>query len=129
MYYLPTLDEFHTGFEYERLISGDGATYWEATKYTPGDNIELLKTRVKYLDDTDIVELGFSYNDVINNKVSYTIQKPSVHTIDYYELLYELKYDEPFVELVTHSGYVVFSEVNIKNKSELKWLLSRYGVV
>ncbi len=127
MYYTPSIDEFHKGFEYEYLSYANNN--WHKLIYEFDTNIDILKTRVKYLDESDIIDLGFRYNDVINTKTSYVKEVQSVYTNDYVELLFEIKYGEPFVEIVTGSGYVIFKELNIKNKSELSWLLNRYGLV
>lgn len=69
-YYTPTIEEFHTGFEYETFVE-DKNIWSKETFYLNKSHIDLVyfvsligkenvpKVRVKYLDKEDIESLGF----------------------------------------------------------------------
>lgn len=138
-YYVPDISEFHVGFEYEYYENN----VWYKSKFTAGcirkdDNriqpeIE-RKTRVKYLDISDIEELGWKFLDKKN---------------DFGENLYEFKIEEEFNNftiwtLAYRQHKVILSyktktswanqsfdglEFTIKNKSELAKLMKQLNIV
>ena len=61
-YYQPEIDEFHVGFEFEFLnsIEWEKHNFMCLSEFTFDDMPELAKeSRVKYLDEIDILDLGF----------------------------------------------------------------------
>ncbi len=64
LYYTPTIEEFHVGFECE-LIDNDKTFKWfpiECTQETLYDvQSNHYNARVKYLDQSDIERLGWEY--------------------------------------------------------------------
>jgi hypothetical protein len=135
-YYTPTIDEFFPGFEYEwntKSISEQLRTrpeptwektiFWKDEPYETATGIGFLfrnsEIRVKYLDKSDIEELGFTYQKhgtfykTIGDKTFIRLQ----HT----------QPDKILIE-ITHEGYTSRTSLIIKNKSELKKLLKMLGV-
>lgn len=130
LYYTPTIEEFHIGFEYE-FMNGDK---WEESEMTIQDyksngpdyersdswfQEEILggirTVRVKYLDRDDIESLGwqkFTYKNlngfIIFNKfltVNYNYVKPII--------------DISYLPLFENQGLYRIFRGTIKNKSEL----------
>jgi hypothetical protein len=66
-YYIPTLEEFHVGFRYEfnTKVLRPGTDGWEGMSLEVNEltniefHIERGEIRVKYLDQADLVELGW----------------------------------------------------------------------
>lgn len=132
-YYTPSIEEFHIGFEYEIYEDFDSLPKkdWRKQVYGKhGNNSEHLgyidyntvkNTRVKYLDQKDIEELGFDTKD---EGECYTLQKD----FDLYCL-----YSHNFGANVSNN-YVIDKNQEtlfigtIKNKSELKKLLIQLGI-
>ncbi len=137
-YYLPNLEEFHIGFEYEiKLNSGD----WVKHKLTALSelnfedwSIKQNDVRVKYLDEQDILELGWQKKA---KKFDLGVET-YVKTIDLFgfnnnriHLLYNINnvwkmliqnnnsYGTPSVEI----------KLNVKNKSELRRLMQQMGIL
>lgn len=137
-YYIPEIEEFHIGFEFELSIKT-----WEANKNPIeswqkvilgtksigndlfiGDSInrkeiQNTSTRVKYLDKEDIEELGFKYLQ-------------NIQEIEYYSnnnndnLIYNPLKD--YIYLKTEfTNFNIFSGI-IKNKSEFKKLLTQLEI-
>lgn len=129
-YYIPSIEEFHVGFEYERLVSMKGGTAvsieehhetWEK-RIATRQEIALIFTsfpniiRVKYLDQEDIESLSEAAT-----KDTYDIyaQINDAFYIDYNLLTKECK---------IHSMDDVLFFGKIKNKSVLKQVLKMIGV-
>lgn len=120
-YYVPDLEEFHVGFEFECLL---GDKWFEIkarlhhfckTKYTEISLMEGGELRVKYLDQEDIESLGF-------------FKWPDDDIYDLGEFQLHLgRYDDPYkVEIYDDNSEYCFVGV-IKNKSELKKVLKMIG--
>lgn len=136
-YYTPSIEEFFVGFEYEwysDLDRGDNSKTWYKTEYDFDKRYELDEPvyfleegidkefiRVKYLDSSDIEELGF-------------VSEPYFKDVDYFGYrkgnirLYLLENDR--VEITTEDkkfeSYYFLGIV--KNKSELKKVLNMLNI-
>lgn len=128
-HYIPELEEFYVGFEYECLFHFND---WRSHTYGSEEEVEVYGTkeldylkrhiknfRVKYLDREDIESLGFkidadykSINSVIFSKDDYTILQSDIT---------EILISDSFNETTLFNG-------RIKNKSELKKLLKQLGI-
>jgi hypothetical protein len=123
-YYTPLVEEFHTGFFYEELIDGN----WIKTKVYLIYDVEFIvdnirhycgdKIRVKYLDREDIESLGFIIQSEENPIIT------SYRAKDY--TLY-VREDSIRIYKGPYSCEEVLFKGNIKNKSELKRILSQIG--
>ena len=154
-HYTPTIDEFHDGFEYERM-NGDR---WEEAEFDSTDGWGTLAhgyeneyeeidkglrtVKVKYLDREDIESLGFEYD---NNGEPYSLREPEKEG-DLYDfplafnldtqltdgicyILYLYKDSTVWIEWIKDCagmGYI-FKGV-IKNKSELVKLMKQLGIL
>jgi len=129
-YYIPNLQEFHIGFEYEWMREGD--TSWTRTKMMENtspicdvDAQRMNKYRVKYLDRWGIEDLGFSLEDEKNLINIYVIG-------DEHQGLYTLIHYKPtrLVGIYNNAGNkheAHFTGI-IKNKTELKILLNQLRI-
>lgn len=69
-YYIPDINEFHVGFEYEwKRIDSDHWDYGIIKEGAQIDDINVFvyDLRVKYLDRKDIESLGWSWNEKYNH--------------------------------------------------------------
>lgn len=64
-YYIPNIEEFYIGFEYERLDTSESPTFFKM-QFTSKDSYEIVEQeiyqgliRVKHLDAEDLQEIGF----------------------------------------------------------------------
>lgn len=132
-YYKPSLDEFHIGFEFERLVEMKGGTMipieehceiWDKEIMNQHNLVQVLAEwpnvmRVKYLDSEDIENLGFSQMqlpcDYVKNNyiLYYNVNKNRVRILD--------------LDIV-NEGNAVFNGI-IRNKSELKRILKMIGAI
>ena len=135
-YYTPSIEEFFVGFEYEELefipvkdshfgikikknvfvehIWKTGYSNWQFL-----DNLKEGKIRVKYLDSSDIEELGFK--KIIKDQYYYD------EWINPITLLID---DDMFVQIINKCNgteYYLF-QGTIKNKSELKKVLNMLNI-
>lgn len=129
-YYTPELEEFHVGFEYEILEDWDTypeRTWWPQVYGVDGtnpesigfvDNSTLVDIKVKYLDEQDIKELGWVQDE--NYPTQYSLKET--------DFVWTLVEFDDFINIETSSRHVNFN-VTIKNKSELKKLMSQLGIV
>lgn len=133
-FYVPSVEEFHIGFEIEWLHHTD----WIKVHFmSPGmfgfDDVDDLvkQTRVKYLDNSDIESLGFE-------KPKYIVSR----SVPYY------KDNETRLTHIPNEGYEIATRMkgpkgsdrnkapwhikiycmDIKNKSELKKILTQIGI-
>jgi hypothetical protein len=150
-YYTPLIDEFHIGFEYERLqpiiVEKLGCKVyikgWVEEEMTQHDfehkgwdrrkDIEDDFIRVKYLDHEDLIELGFKHiggklvKDLLQDYTWYN-SRFYVHIkysklSDHAVLKVEVSVEETSVRtLVIHS-------IGIRNKSELIKLMYQLNVM
>lgn len=146
-YYTPEISEFYLGFEYEllgssgKMIPGGITQKLEILEYSldasylndEDDLKELLdcgEIRVKYLDSSDIEELGFTYKgktiDVWFEKEgnfdmgTWTSYKCQLH--------YGLHDNRLFIDMIDMGDEVrVFNGI-VKNKSELKKVLNMLNI-
>lgn len=128
-YYVPDLTEFRVGFRYEVPVYGGNWELHDFEKKVLTDlkdiTIELLPyVRCKYLDESDILELGFV-------KVKETNYQKSLDN----ENFYEIQYDEDglVIELwkrKTDTLYDCFTlfRGQVKNYNELEVILKQIGV-
>lgn len=123
LYYTPTIEEFHVGFECEILgIIGakeDERLFSQSTIISQKELelIHLLEIRVKTLDKSDIESLGwrFGTNDYVfpeNKNVTYG--------------QYKLLFNNNELEIIHLSG-TLFRGI-IKNKSELIKLMQQLNI-
>lgn len=125
-YYTPDISEFYVGFEYEELVEDNDLLYhWEKVKVYQccefdfiEDNLEHKngdEIRVKYLDKDDIKELGFK-----EGKLPY----------QFFDGIHKLVYLGDNKISITHEAddcYLFYGVV--KNKSELRKLLTQLGII
>lgn len=137
-YYTPDITEFCVGFEYEWSREGEGATDWTKSIMANGtgpigdlDAWIINKYRVKYLDSSDIEELGFTRDKLLDkfDKTSYRKDDICInlyHDNTYHRGNVEIKqvYD---VDCIPGRVRTLFSG-DIKNKTELKKLLTQLGI-
>lgn len=144
-YYTPSIEEFYSGFEYEllghsgRMVPGGITQKWETLEYSldasylnDEDSLkELLdcgEIRVKYLDSSDIEELGFklAFSDIGIEcwKLGNFELRTDVDLGAYIDSgnLYSIFYN-PYGKQYN----CVFSGI-IKNKSELKKVLNMLNI-
>jgi hypothetical protein len=140
-YYIPEIEEFHIGFEFESKPKDiDNAMYmltiFMGITDTPlVDRLATYDVRVKYLDRSDIESLGFKeykehdyYVFFLNSDKSIRISYPK--RIEMGKLCIEL-YNEDEIDrcttlLTKRLGYLF--QGDIKNKSELKRLLKQIEI-
>ena len=140
-YYIPTIDEFHVGFEYERLTPRPIATeseFWDELQMSINflslddidDEIIENEIRVKYLDKDDIESFGFIKND-LNMQQIYTdffnMNKDCVKNKCPYRLYIDYDSHLIMIKYPLSDGQILFNGT-IKNKSELKTLLKQLGI-
>ena len=128
-YYTPSTEELRVGLEYETLREMKGGTMvpkeehierWSKETMDKWNLANILTSwphiiRIKYLDTQDIKELGFTHEGVgvfMNDSGNMIAIHPDGNVI------------------ILHSpeGHCLF-DGKILNKSELKWILARIGVL
>lgn len=143
-YYIPNIDEFFIGFEYELKLSfSDGTAKsqeqfdddikypWRKEITDIGDfpyinrslnGINSRKNRcgirVKYLDKEDIESFGFNFLYKDDNAVIYKKDNALLTFIE-----------DDFVNIHIINCDINEFESNIKNKSELKRVLIKYNII
>lgn len=151
--YTPTIEEFHVGFEYEILaVDGNKKDNSDWNKFIFGiydiyefdcegwnDNlkeyISLKSVRVKYLDKQDIESLGFlpsNHNKsifIFNKMISILPHLPKTTIgINFNEGIKHILIFNAPNEQAFPSGVNLFVG-NIKNKSELKRILTQLNII
>lgn len=133
-YYVPTIDEFHVGFEFDvndTIRDGSGRKEWSYNvkfstaianyiKWILDKSPEDIK--VKYLDREDIESLGWKYAQYLDRT---TICLNFERKNDWY-----LNYwfgETPFIE-ISRDGYDTGFTGYIKNKSELVKLMKQLNI-
>lgn len=140
-YYIPKVEEFFVGFEFEILENSD----WIKSKFNIDDIIPIFarinnktiisdKIRVKYLDKDDIESLDFAITkDTEEIELSLESKRyiggPSAGDDYRIIILYGLDNKELWIYKRTNSGWEdnLFKGI-IKNKSELIKLLKQLGI-
>ena len=152
-YYTPEIEEFHTGFEFEIWSDGyfeddveDIAGWYEYTfnvrcwrslsdiEELLNDSVTKMSVRVKYLNQQDIEELGWSVTKDRDYEIDAQLEVSS-------HLLFEMTYDFEECELSIEKFFSNSLEVNptsfdsttifngtIKNKHELKKLMQMLNI-
>lgn len=138
-YYVPSLEEFHLGFEYEE--DDNNTDNWESEVVDKGLDLEFIddlihegNIRVKYLDLEDIQSFGFKY-DVNNSdfQEDWFINESKFESLGIqYLLFYNYEDNLLRIERIVDCGtgnedYLFYGY--IKNKSELKRLLKQLKIV
>jgi len=128
-YYIPTIEEFHVGFEFEsEEISSCGAsTEFVKTIISKPKDIEDAFTfndwhseiRVKHLDREDIESLGFKH--IANDWYSTNVIG------DGYQIIFSQN-NKIHISYGQHEFNTVMFTGTIKNKSELKRILIQLGI-
>lgn len=128
-YYIPEIEEFCIGFEYEIAIIDN---YWNLSgfkKETVDQNFDfntLIKYpklyKVKYLDKEDLLDLGFK---LINEKDGYQSFEYSEDNILYLQYFEDGKgWYLSYSENESQFGFAGW----VKNKSELKKLMKQMNL-
>jgi hypothetical protein len=128
-YYIPSIEEFHVGFEYEIFLEITKPK-WIPVKAYIGDNyfrfkeyIDKESVRVKYLDKNDILELGFmDISEVPRVNTSSYFSSKDMKTLIFCE--YKTHFCSIEKSVIGQDTETVFSGT-IKNKSELKRILNQ----
>lgn len=149
-YYTPTIEEFHIGFEHERLEcpmevgENDSAYYTEWIKYTILEGIHIVTlednyygqekpmVRVKYLDKDDIEELGWG-EPRLTDSAMYFDKESKYRTMNSHIVLnYDINHHWVLISVRIYASmpddYKTLFAGTIKNKSELKILMKQLGV-
>jgi hypothetical protein len=126
-YYTPEIEEFHVGFEYEikeygELFLKEKYKLDGSYKNVESDLMPLLfdgDIRVKYLDKEDIESLGWKHIGSLwfKHTFGYKLRKWKGQSLDIFE--------ESMID--TEDDLLIFRG-DIKNKSELKKLMSQLGI-
>jgi len=122
-YYIPTLEEFHVGFEYEVYVPQKdiwskeifylNTSHINLVKYVNLQDVFTIPIRVKYLDEEDIESFGF---------VKYNIKNITVYIRNNINLYW---FNDSYLSI--DKGDTQYFRGNIKNKSELKRILTQIG--
>ena len=153
-YYTPTIEEFHVGFEFEKREDGQWKKYgsfdFEFSLERTYWGITSKNIRVKYLDREDIESFGFENANVLDDeRLLFFKDFTSERGIESCGLLYipqtnwVLLYSNiKQADGVLQGGYVIELPENkitvtggtrfcgtIKNRSELKRVLTQIGVI
>lgn len=128
-YYTPSIEEFHVGFEFELQQLDEGGHYTnEYAETTIDDSYDFnniwdifnckreTQIRVKYLDEEDIVSLGFQ-------NISYSQSLGSHYILDNCRI-----WVNGGLIYIYKGIYNVFQGI-ILNKSELKKLLKQLTII
>jgi hypothetical protein len=134
-HYVPEIEEFHVGFEYERRHLGDNwiSDTWLFHQFSEGRFLANLSyaesIRVKYLDDEDVISLGFNQitHDCFNLNVPLYRgrEQQEVRLIIRQTVLIYLAQDAKYNDTDTTNLFTG----TIKNKSELKKLLTQLQIL
>lgn len=143
-YYVPEIEEFYIGFEYEWMRYGEGATEWTKSILTmengPVGDYDAWRGndyRVKYLDREDIESLGWKFiGKTIDNWYELVIDRPAVmstHTNRRYVLQHDFRTNQGVVVKAYDYSSGDTGEHDIyrgacKNKSELKILMKQLNI-
>jgi len=141
-YYVPSIEEFHPGFEYEHLSDGlfedSIEDFWGWYNRCFGEDsfdidivIEEFKKeserfRVKYLDKEDIESLGFKFVYNRNGVDTFSLDKEK-RVLDYNYKTKKLILLIGDSETYYHNCQTIF-DGHINNISELKIILKQIGV-
>ena len=129
-YYTPEIEEFHVGFECEKMIPHTNGGHQISLVNTdqkpfivrdvfdiPRDRATLSWFRVKYLDKKDIESLGWK---LVWNEKSLTFQLGK-YILDFWYSTLQLQ--------IVHGDANIIFKGCIKNKSELKRIMKQLKIV
>ena len=120
LYYTPTIEEFHIGFEYEEYQFLE--RNWKTVKcefIKPNTTIDPKWFRVKYLDQSDIESLGWKW-EILDTKTCIKM---------YIFKQYHLNIDFKQNKIAIYSDDIIkLFEGTIKNKSELIKLMQQLNI-
>lgn len=136
-YYIPLIEDFYVGFEFEQQVLGLTNTTcldrgkWNTCIYR-GNDIRVIKSfieseniRVKFLDKTDIESFGFVEKYEYNgDTIKYNSFVKDGYWLQYFNTTLSIKHMN---KEDTGKSYFIFIGT-IKNKSELKVLLTQLGI-
>jgi len=128
LYYTPSIEEFHVGFEYEY----NNGKSWQNEIFIRGigfaPNPKLDDCRVKYLDKEDIESLGWLFEKQHAGLEELQFSKDLGSTYDNLGLDYSL--DSGYLRIAYNglNGDTTRFSGTIKNKSELKVLMKQLGI-
>lgn len=131
-YYIPNIEEFHAGFEYEILNKKDVWLKQTFGKHsyapTTKKDLPLHYFRVKYLDKEDIEDLGWVVKEKFSNGIITAIKDYYNEREDSVDTIY-LRYsqNQSWCLLYINEDVTRFSGV-IKNKSELKVIMKQLSI-
>ena len=141
-YYIPTIEEFYVGFEYERM----NGERWEESELLETDcygtlargyenEFEEIATglrtvRVKYLDHDDILELGFEHTSDAGDhwytiKGRFDMESRTTYKMQMY---YGRSDNKLYISADDPPGIRKIFEGTIKNKSELIKLMTQLNI-
>lgn len=155
-HYIPHIDEFHVGFEYEELeyeeFADNSSQYILPESYdnkidavrnryrnrkfdiTLDNDLEeiekllsVMKIRVKFLDADDIISLGFQFSGETKDYQLFTKLTNVGIGPNVIELSLNYYGDFPVVTMSDDKDPLV-DRIICLNKSELKWLLTRFKI-
>lgn len=133
LYYTPSIEEFHVGFEYE-YKNHDGTVKdlsqieWKKDIVDSLNKLPYIErglcikgnTRVKYLDNQDIEELGWKFDLNITTKTNrYCLNK---------EITVKLLHGKEWNKIRIFSHDIGIFSGTIKNKSELRKLMQQLNI-
>lgn len=140
-YYKPTIDEFHVGFEYEHYSynkwNKDIITILDMEGDSNLNSIyeNILKVRVKYLDEDDIKSLGWDLT-LTNLIMSDGSKVEDVITGGYiidnvkFYIMYDIKDKLCRITFDNGNGYDhIRVAITVKNKSELKKIMKQLNII
>jgi hypothetical protein len=147
-YYVPKISEFHFGFEYEIIVTHIHNGEKQDNLYLKGfmtidtelkqisSQIESKILRVKYLDEQDILELGWikkkeEWYEIENKDKDAEITKYRL-LFSLYELTENNYRTELFVDIKLGDIEIIVLPLgirNIKNKSELKQIMQMLKII
>lgn len=134
-YYTPSVDEFHNGFRYEESKSAIATASTEWYKFEYDIESELPRNcefRVKYLDKSDIEELGWIYKGKHHAYKEDDWFEISRDKYTSYYLLIQYGMPNFSIMLDAKGGFSIDSCIfngNIKNYNELKKIMEQLGII
>ena len=135
-YYIPSIEEFYIGFEYEYYIMNT----WQKVAFHPSDfaytenwldNLDKGLLRVKYLDKEDIESFGFKFSPARDYQTLYTKadEKPGFNRYESLDGRFMLQhYIEDDTIVISTKLFILVLRIIIKNKSEFRKLLKQLQI-
>jgi len=133
-YYTPAIEEFHVGFECQVVQEGQWITvmpFESGTLAYVERSLNEDSCRVKYLDRDDIESFGFEFQELKWNKVSEERTfKSAKYTILFFGFYTTTVNTHLKGRLTIYSEQEdILFDGRVKNKSELKRILTQTGVI